>query len=333
MKYGIFGAGIVGSCIGARLTRVGHDVVMVGRPDFVAGVRAQGGLWAADAQDPDPSSVIIEATTDPSRLRDCHRILVTVKATQTAQAADTLAQVIPPGTTVTSLQNGVQNRALLAKSLGEDRVFSGIVAWNAIREGEARFRRTTSGPIVLGGPSGLVQHLQETGYDAWLHPRMDAVLWGKLLFNLGNAIIALTSISLPDAILDRDARAVSQAALREGLLCCQKAGIDVEGFGRLRPKAMMHLMSLPGWAIRTLLPSVIRTDPRARSSMWEDLNRRRPTEIHLLNGEVVALGRATGTPTPVNSALVRLVMEAEERKEGSPQMQARELRRTVESPA
>jgi 2-dehydropantoate 2-reductase len=56
---------------------------------------------------------------------------------------------------------------------------------------------------------------------------------------------------------------------------------------------------------------MIRIDPAARSSMADDLERGRTTEVHDINGEVVALGREHAVPTPVNARLIALVREAE----------------------
>jgi 2-dehydropantoate 2-reductase len=70
---------------------------------------------------------------------------------------------------------------------------------------------------------------------------------------------------------------------------------------------------------------MLKVDAHARSSMWEDLERHRPTEVDDLNGAVVRLGARCGVPTPVNERLVQLVKEAEARGEGSPRLSASAL--------
>jgi 2-dehydropantoate 2-reductase len=59
-------------------------------------------------------------------------------------------------------------------------------------------------------------------------------------------------------------------------------------------------------------------DPEARSSMWEDLRRGRPTEIDYLQGAVLTLARKRNVRAPVTEGVVRLVKEAERAKAGSP---------------
>jgi 2-dehydropantoate 2-reductase len=70
-------------------------------------------------------------------------------------------------------------------------------------------------------------------------------------------------------------------------------------------------MGLPDGVFRLLAQSVLAIDPVARSSMWEDLEAGRTTEIDWINGEVVRLGAEHGVPTPVNARLVELIRLAE----------------------
>jgi 2-dehydropantoate 2-reductase len=71
--------------------------------------------------------------------------------------------------------------------------------------------------------------------------------------------------------------------------------------------------------------AMLRIDPRARSSMYEDLLARRATEIDDLNGVVVRRGAAAGLATPINARVVELVRAAERAGRGSPGLSAEEL--------
>lgn len=66
-------------------------------------------------------------------------------------------------------------------------------------------------------------------------------------------------------------------------------------------------------------------DPEARSSMWEDLERRRLTEVDELNGEIVKLAEERGLRAPLNARIVELVHQAEQKASGSPKLGADEL--------
>ena len=77
------------------------------------------------------------------------------------------------------------------------------------------------------------------------------------------------------------------------------------------PKLLPALLDVPDAVFRVLAGKMLAIDPLARSSMWEDLQAGRATEIDYLNGEVVRLAQSLGRDAPVNGRLVALVLEAE----------------------
>jgi 2-dehydropantoate 2-reductase len=66
-------------------------------------------------------------------------------------------------------------------------------------------------------------------------------------------------------------------------------------------------------------------DPAARSSMWEDLERGRPTEIDYLQGAIVAMAAKVSVPVPTNARVVGLVRSAEAAGGGSPRLAPEEV--------
>lgn len=67
---------------------------------------------------------------------------------------------------------------------------------------------------------------------------------------------------------------------------------------------------------RALATTQLRIDPAARSSMWQDLDKRRPTEVDHLHGEIVALAAKHGIVAPINERIVALVHEVEDKVGG-----------------
>ncbi len=92
--------------------------------------------------------------------------------------------------------------------------------------------------------------------------------------------------------------------------------------GPLPVRWFPRVLALPTPALKVVARAQIKIDPEARSSMWEDLQRRRRTEVDELNGEIVRLASAAGTTAPLNSRVVDLVRAAEARAEGSPALSA-----------
>ncbi|MEC9343198.1 MAG: ketopantoate reductase C-terminal domain-containing protein, partial [Pseudomonadota bacterium] len=98
--------------------------------------------------------------------------------------------------------------------------------------------------------------------------------------------------------------------MREAMVAMSAAGIVPARVGRVHPRIAPVVLDLPNWLFRIVAASMLKIDAQARSSMAEDLEAGRKPEIGYLNGEIVRLGESTGTPTPVNTGLTELVMQA-----------------------
>jgi 2-dehydropantoate 2-reductase len=140
---------------------------------------------------------------------------------------------------------------------------------------------------------------------------MLAVQWSKLVLNLNNAINALSGLPLAEELAQKPFRRVLAAAQGEAFELLAAADIPVARLTPIPPRWQPRLLQIPDRLFELLLPRIMPIDPHARSSMWDDLEAKRPTEIDYLQGEVVDLARRLGKHAPVNEALVRLVREAE----------------------
>ena len=79
-----------------------------------------------------------------------------------------------------------------------------------------------------------------------------------------------------------------------------------------------RILGLPNWLFRRVAKRMLAIDPQARSSMWEDLDRRRTTEIDYLQGAILALAAKHRIATPLTQRIVRLVKQSEAAAAGSP---------------
>jgi len=330
MKVGIFGAGAIGAYLGGRLRAGGLDVVFVGR-STAPSLRAHGmHLNSLDGFDRRLSPRELTVAETPDALAGCDVVLVTVKGGATVDAARALRDV-PGVPLVVSFQNGVRNPELLRAELG-GRALGGMVPFNVLRRGEDGFHQATTGDLAVEDDARarpLVDALVRVGLPAHLAGDMRAVLWGKLLLNLNNSINALAGVPLVEELSQRAYRTVLAACQAEALAALKHAGIRPELGVPLPARLMPWLLRLPTPLFRLVAARLIRIDPTARSSMWEDLDRRRPTEIDALNGEVVRLAESLGRSAPVNAAVARLVRAAEGK--GSPQLSAFVLQKEIRS--
>jgi 2-dehydropantoate 2-reductase len=324
----VAGAGSIGCYLGGCLALAGRDVTLLLRPALAASI-ARHGLRVSDLDGADrvaAASAVRLATDAAAALAEADIVLVTVKSGDTAAMAELIAEHAPSGVTVLSLQNGVGNvDALLARLGGMARVVPGMVAFNVVQtqaEGEApRFHRATSGTVQIGaGVAALRETLDVPGAAVAESRDMTGVLWGKLLLNLNNALNALAGIPLADELADKRWRRLLARQIDEGLAVLKAVGIRPARIEGVPPGAIPRILRLPNWLFRRVARRMLAIDPAARSSMWEDVERRRPTEIDHLQGAILALAAKARVQVPLTDRIVRLVKEAETAKAGSPEL-------------
>lgn len=322
MRVGVLGAGAIGTYVGGRLSAAGHDVVLVGRARRLEAIAARGVVL----EDVDGSTreARPRCADAPSALRDCEVVLVTTKIAGLESACISLRE---HASVVIGLQNGVDHPRVLREVLGMPRARAGSVSWNVVWRDERTLRRATTGPIVIEahGDDAIVSRtidaLTRAKLDAHHAEPIEPVLWTKLLFNLNNAINALSGLTLRDELGARAWRRVIAACQREGLAAMQAAGLRPVRLGRLDARLSSRILVAPDPIFRLVAGAMIRIDPTARSSMADDLEHGRTTEVDFLNGAIVRLGAQHGVPTPVNSRIVEAIHAAErgERRVHSPE--------------
>ena len=319
----IAGAGSIGCYAGGCLALAGRRVILLTRPRIEAALRT-GGLHITDLDGLDRSlgPGELSATADPTiALAKADVILVTVKSGATREMAGIIAAHARPDAMVVSFQNGVDNADRLR--LCQRRVLAGMVPFNVVRSPEGdvplRVHRASDGKAMIeDGEPDLVELLDVDGFGVEAHADMKAVKWGKLLMNLNNALVALSGLPLATELSDRRWRLILAGQIDEALAAMKACRIEPARIAGLRPALLPKMLRLPDWLFKLLARRMLAIDPEARSSMWDDLQRGRPTEIDELQGAILGLAKKAATPAPLVARVAALVREAEARKQGSP---------------
>jgi 2-dehydropantoate 2-reductase len=311
----IYGAGSIGCYVGGRLQAGGAHVTFVGRERLAKEIRASGlhltDFLGADLQ---VKPVDIRFDTSPSAAANAGLVLVTVKSAGTDEAAQELAKVLKPDALVISFQNGLGNADVLRKHLTRQTVLTGMVPFNVVNRGQGKFHQGSEGALEAEQHPHLAAWLPvfaSAGLPLVTCGSMREVLWAKLLLNLNNAINALSDIPLKAELSQRAYRRCLALSQNEGLALLDAAGIKPAKLTPVPPRWIPKLIGTPDWLFRLLANKMIAIDPLARSSMWDDLQAGRTTEIDWINGEVVKLAQKLGRRAPVNERMIALIREAE----------------------
>ncbi|SFS37433.1 ketopantoate reductase family protein [Halostagnicola kamekurae] len=289
MQIVVFGAGSLGSLLGAVLARE-HEVTLVAREAHADAVRADGIRLEGELE----AVVHPRATTDGAGL-EADLAVVAVKAFDTESAAKTLAT--GRFDAVLSVQNGMGNEATLAESL-EAPVLSGTVTYGAILREPGFVECTGVGEITLGprdgGRSSLAtavgEAFERAGLETTVAEDMPVRRWRKLAVNAGiNPITALTATE-NGAVLESPANAVARAATRETARTARATGVSLSNRDALEA-----------------MESVAAETRANTSSMAQDVLAGRRTEIDSISGYVVDRAAEHGLEVPTNRLLADLV--------------------------
>lgn len=296
----VFGAGSLGSLIGGLLARnPDANVTLVGRDPHIAAIRDAGlGIEGAVTE-----RVFLDAHTTVPESADL--AIVTVKSFDTKIAGRALSDC--GLTTVLSLQNGIGNEETLVEELGEDvSVLAGTCTYGAMRTDPGHVRCTGIGEIVLGPTeqrdtgrmdraNRIGRLFERAGLNTTVADDMPRRLWEKLAVNAGiNAPTALARIE-NGALADSPVRETARRAARETARVARFEGVN-----------------LPDEAAIAALETVIEATAQNRSSMLQDVQMGRRTEIDSINGYVAECNAVT---TPVNRTLAQLLRAWERKRE------------------
>ena len=316
----VAGAGALGSVLGGFLQRAGHDVTLLGRAAHLEAIRARGlridGLWGDHRVEG-----LCLATTPADARGPFDAVLITVKSYDTDRMAAAVAPLLAADGVAISLQNGLGNAEALVEHVGRARVLAARVIFGAELMATGHARVTVyADPVLIGTwdggadtPGGLphgaphtgampvsparrwAEHLNAAGVPAAYCEDIRAALWGKVLYNAAlNPLGALLGVHYGALAEQTHTRAIMDAVIEEAFAVARADGARLAWASAAEYRAVFY---------GRLVPSTF----DHRSSMLQDLERGRATEIDAINGQVWQRGAAHGIVTPVNELLTRLV--------------------------
>ena len=298
MKVAVVGAGAMGSLFGALLAEAGNDVWLYDIWQEHVQTINQTGLQIE--RDGSTRAVEIKATNDPRQIGPADLVIIFVKSSRTQSAAEIAQSIAGADGSVMTLQNGMGNADMITEFIAPERILAGTTSHGATLLGPGNIRHAGSGPTTIGPwaatKDGWVRAEQFTdffnraGIQTEAVADVRSVVWNKLLINIGiNAITALTNIK-NGQILDLEiTQELSRAAVREAVDVAQKLNVKVYD------DAM------------DIVFKVAEATALNRSSMGQDVDNLRPTEIAAINGYIVREAKRLGMAAPVNFTLTALV--------------------------
>lgn len=290
MRVQIMGAGALGSLVGALMQLSGFDVIFVARGKQLSALKNRlrvSGLIEAELD--------VHAVDKPE---NADITFVTVKAYDTEEAAKRLAEVDPG--IVCSLQNGVGNEKILQKYC--DKVLGGVTSYAANLADYGHVVYAGEGLTHVGELDGrmseealkVAETLRRAGIKAEAVSDIRFRIWAKAVVNAAiNPITALCKVRNGMVVENYDFWKVARGVAEEGRRVMLKMGYEFDAVSEIKRVAEMTAKN--------------------RSSMLQDVEKGKRTEIDFINGAIVEKGREMGIDCPVNETLLHLIKGIEKR--------------------
>ena len=329
MNIAIFGAGSIGCYLGGQLAHAGANVTFIGRQRFKTEIETHGlTLTHFEREEMCLKPGQFTFSLDPKDISAADIILITTKSQDTEHAAQSLKVHAKNSALIISFQNGVSNPEVLRQILSQN-VLGGVVSFNVTGKGPGRFHCGTEGDLIAEMTDNpqlktLQSLFAKSGQGLSLSDNILAVQWGKLLVNLSNALNTLFGGPLKEGLMQRDYRKALAMVIEEGLGVVQGANIEPADFGKASHRKMIKVLRLPNSIYKIIMNKIVKIDAAARSSMLDDLEIGRVSEIDYLQGEIVRLADKTGQSAPYNKIIYDMVGDAFAKGE-SPKFTGREI--------
>lgn len=307
MKFCIVGAGAIGGYLGAKLALAGEEVTLIARGAHLEAIQKNGlKLIIADGSSEIAQPTLATNDMTAAGLQDV--VILAVKAQSVPTIAPSLPSLYHAETMVVTAQNGipwwyfrkqggeyegtsiqaVDPDGIVEANIGSDRVIGCVVYPAAEIESPGVIRHIEGDRFSLGEIDGsksdriqrLADAFKKAGIKAPIRNQIRGELWVKLWGNLAfNPISALTRATLEEICQYPPTRELAYQMMSEALAIAEKLGVRM------------------GISLEQRIEGAEKVGAH-KTSMLQDIEVGRPTEVDAIVGSVAELGRLLQIPTP-----------------------------------
>lgn len=297
MRFGILGTGAMGGLFAGYLYENGEDVVCLEVDTAIVTAISEHGL-VVERGGQDPLHVHPRVSRDPGDLGEVDVLFVFTKAFDTQGALADAAPMITLETRVVSVQNGLRNQELISELIPSDRVLAGYTRAGANTIEPGRVRELMTEETVIGGPdtetaAAVADRLTDAGLETTAVEDPEPYIWDKQFMNVAiKPLAALTELRNGPMIEYEETRAAMRRLIEEAMAVARAMDVPI----------------LADDPVAKVIDRDLDDTPAAKkSSILEDVENHRRTEIEHINGAVVNLGNQVGVDTPYNRLATQLV--------------------------
>lgn len=313
MKVAIYGAGAMGTVLGAYIAKAGREVDLINRNgSHVAALRQKGAHIVGTVEFTQKVNAFL-----PSEMSGTYDIiLLMTKQRDNAAIVTFLKDYLAEDGALCTCQNGLPEPKI-AEIIGADRTLGCAIAWGATFRGEG-VSELTSDPSALTfslGAYGKGNHLYDVRAllecmgTVTVEENFIGARWSKLLINSAfSGLSTVTGSTFGEVSKLKSSRRVAQRIIKECIDVAKAADIRIEP---VQGHKIDKLFDYGGWLKKqisfALIPVAMKKHGKLISSMLQDLKKGKQCEIDFINGVVCEYGKKYHVPTPFNQKTVEIV--------------------------
>ena len=319
MRTAIYGAGSLGTILGAFINRAGMPIDLINRNKaHVEALQSDGAKVTGTIE----FNQKVNAYTPDMMSGEYDIIFLMTKQQNNKEVVMALKEYLAPDGVLVTFQNGLPE-VQIAEILGEERVLGCTVAWGATMQSPG-VCELTSEPDALSFSLGSisqkrsrhfakVKEMLEMMGTVEVEENFIGTRWSKLLINAAfSGMSAVLGCTFGEAAGPKESRRIVQALIKECIDVCATGGIRIEP---VQGKDIVKLLDYKGSLKKAIsffiIPIAIRKHAKLKASMLQDLEKGKLTEVDAINGSVADYGRKVGCPTPMNDKVVEIIHKIE----------------------
>ena len=319
MRTAIYGAGSLGTILGAFINKAGMPIELINRNKaHVEALQTSGAKVVGTME----FCQEVKAYTPDQMSGTYDIIFLMTKQQNNKEVVTMLKEYLAPDGVLVTFQNGLPEMQI-ASIIGEERVLGCTVAWGATMQSPG-VCELTSEPDALSFSLGSIsanrsRHFEKVKEMLEMMGTVDVeenfigTRWSKLLINAAfSGMSAVLGCTFGEAAGPKESRRIVQALIKECIDVCAAGGIRIEPVqGKDIVKLLDYKNPIKKAVSFFIIPIAIRKHAKLKASMLQDLEKGKVTEVDAINGAVSDYGRRVGCPTPVNDKVVEIIHSIE----------------------
>lgn len=318
MRVGIYGAGAMGTILGAYIAASGKQIDLITRnKEHVDAMKKHGAHVLGHAD----FTVRVNAYTPDEMTGVYDIIFLMTKQRENAKILAMLKDFLAADGVICTMQNGLPEPSVI-EAVGSKRCLGCAVSWGATAVGFGQVELTSEKEKMTFALGSM------HGYNKWIEPVKEylecagkvtveenffGARWAKLVINSAfSPLSALTGMTFGAVAKEKYSKRLALALLNEAFDVAEQCGVEIAPIqGHDIVKIFRCNGGLKAWAAKLILPFAMRSHKSLVSGMYADLAAGKKCDIDFINGIIRRLGKKFDVNTPVTDAVIEAIHQIE----------------------